>query len=204
MQSRITKAHAALAALFVIAGAGLSNLLSPLVGTALATVGSTANISDHSASAYFAKVDSAGRLAVGDGSGPLSVDGTVAGRPAAPASPWRASEDIQNQRVLIAGPSTLPIDVTSLSISTDAPSGQSLSVGLYLYEVPSTATSCSTTTFGGTLWHIRDAGDGLTPVSFSFPTAMQWKPPVNTQACLYAQAWTASITTMNAAGFYGG
>ena len=204
MQIRITKSRAATAALFVLAGIGLGNLLSPLVGNALATVGSVTNISDHSSSTFFAKVDSAGRLSVGDGSGPLSVDGTVMARSAAPAYPWRASEDIQNQRVLIAGPSTAPINVTSLSVSTDASSGQGLSVALYLYYVPSTATSCTTTSFGGTLWHIRDAGDTVTPASFTFPTPLQAGPPVNMKACLYAMAWTTSTTTLNAVGFYGG
>ncbi len=58
MEVRITKLRVALAALFVLAGVGLASLLSPLVGTALATVGQTVNISDNSASAYFAKVSS--------------------------------------------------------------------------------------------------------------------------------------------------
>src|SRR6188508_698534 len=91
---KLTRYRVAMAALFVLAGVGLGNLLSPLVGSALATVGSTTNISDHSASAYFAKVSSDGKLAVGDGAGPLSVDGTVSDRPAAPASPWSAATNI--------------------------------------------------------------------------------------------------------------
>jgi hypothetical protein len=41
MHVRITKLRVAMAALFVLAGIGLGNLLSPLVGTALATVGQT-------------------------------------------------------------------------------------------------------------------------------------------------------------------
>src|SRR5262245_46209818 len=118
MQIRITKSRAAMAALFVLAGVGLGSLLSPLIGTALATVGQTVNISDNSPSAFFAKVSQDGKLAVGDGAGPLSVDGTVATRPAAPASPWRASAQIQGSGALIAGPSSLPINVTSISLST--------------------------------------------------------------------------------------
>ena len=58
MEVRITKLRVAMAALFVLAGVGLASLLSPLVGTALATVGQVVNISDHSGSAFFAKVDS--------------------------------------------------------------------------------------------------------------------------------------------------
>ena len=37
----VTKKRLAIAALFVLAGVGLGNLLSPLVGSALATVGQT-------------------------------------------------------------------------------------------------------------------------------------------------------------------
>ena len=86
MEVRITKLRIAMAALFVLAGIGLGSLLSPLIGTALATVGTVSNISDHSASAYFAKVDSAGKLAVGDGGGPLTVDGAVTASVATPSN----------------------------------------------------------------------------------------------------------------------
>jgi hypothetical protein len=208
MEVRITKPRVAMAALLVLAGIGLASLLSPLVGTALATAGQIVNISDRSGSAYFAKVSSDGKLSVGDGAGPLSVDGTVVGRPAAPASPWRASEDIQDHEglgKLIAGPSSSPINVTSLSFSTDAPSGNNVQVFLSGYHVSSSATSCtSSPTFDGILWHIRDIGDGTTPVSFTFPTPLQWKAPANTKACLFATTTTLSITRMNAVGFYGG
>jgi hypothetical protein len=205
MEVRITKLRMAMAALFVLAGIGLGSLLSPLVGTALATVGTVSNISDHSASAFFAKVSSDGKLAVGDGAGPLSVDGTVASRPSAPASPWGISIDIQGGGlVVIAGPSASPINVTSLSVSTDAPDGGGVHVFLYAQHVPSSATNCSGAAADATLWHIRDAGDGATPVSFAFPTPLQQKPPANTKACLVAASSTGATTTMNAVGFYGG
>jgi hypothetical protein len=203
MEVRITPLRGAMAALFILAGVGVGSLLSPLVGTALATAGQIVNISDRSALANFAKVDSAGKLAVGDGSGPLSVDGTVTGRPAAPASPWHASEDISTPK-FIAGPSASPINLTSLSISTTAPSGSGVLVFLAGHHVPNSATSCSGAIFDGTIWRIRDAGDGVTPVSFTFPTPLQLKPPANTKACLLAQALTPYTTDLNAVGFYGG
>ena len=53
MQIRITKTSAAIAALFVLAGVGLGSLLSPLVGTALATAGQIVNISDRSSVGEF-------------------------------------------------------------------------------------------------------------------------------------------------------
>ena len=159
MEVRITKLRVAMAALFVLAGVGLASLLSPLVGTALATVGQVVNISDHSGSAFFAKVDSTGKLAVGDGAGPLSVDGTVAARSAAPASPWRHEQSTSsNGGHFIAGPSASPINVTSLSISTDAASGNGVGVILYGDHVPSSATNCTGAIFDVTLWHIRDSG----------------------------------------------
>ena len=52
------------------------------------------------------------------------------------------------------------------------------------------------------LWGILDAGDGVTPLSFSFPTPLQLRPPANTKACLWAQS--TATTLLNAVGFYGG
>jgi hypothetical protein len=208
MEVRITKTHVALAALFVLAGVGLGSLLSPLVETALANVGQTVNISDHSASAYFAKVSSDGKLAVGDGAGPLSVDGTVASRLAAPASPWSASTSINGFAAPgqpIAGPSSVPINLTSLSLSTEAASGSDVDTVLYGGHVLSSATSCSPPANFILLWRIRDLGDGTTPLSFTFPTPLQEKPnPPSFKACLYAFTTTSSVTTINAVGFYGG
>jgi hypothetical protein len=204
MHIRITKTRVAMAALFVLAGVGLASLLSPLVGTALANVGQVVNISDHSGSAFFAEVSSDGKLAVGDGAGPLSVDGTVSGRPAAPASPWRANALIHNGGNFIAGPSAAPINLTSLSISTDAASGNGVGVIVYGAQVPSSAMVCPGASGFVLLWEIRDLGDGTTPLSFTFPTPLQWKPPANTKACMFASAGTSSVTSMNAVGFYGG
>jgi hypothetical protein len=192
-----------MAALFVLAGVGLASLLSPLVDTALATVGQVSNISDHSASAFFAKVDSTGKLAVGDGAGPLSVDGTVTDRPAAPASPWRARANIGTSAIL-AGPSPSPINVTSLSISTTAMSGSGVVIDVFGYHVSNSATSCPNEIFDEDIWQIVDAGDGVTPLSFTFPTPLQYKPPANTKACLLAVASTSATTIINAVGFYGG
>src|SRR5262245_20691287 len=62
MTIRLTRQRVALAGLFLLAGVGLASLLSPLIGTALATVGQTVNISDKSAAANFAKVTPAGEL----------------------------------------------------------------------------------------------------------------------------------------------
>src|SRR4051794_6119304 len=57
-------------------------LLVALGGTALAATGQLVNIADGSKAANVAHVTSGGRLEVGDGDGPLTVDGQAA--PAAP------------------------------------------------------------------------------------------------------------------------
>ena len=58
--------------------------------------------------------------------------------------------------------------------------------------------------FIATVWRILDAGDGTTPLSFSFPTPLQFKPPANTKVCVFAAAVTPLGTILNAVGFYGG
>jgi hypothetical protein len=123
---KITKYRVALAALFVLAGVGLGNLLSPLVGSALATVGQTVNISDHSASANFAKVDSGGKLAVGDGGGSLTVDGAVTATEATP----------KNFAMLNLGGSSVPGGVCK---NVTFPAGKALiikSIFTDLYQEP--------------------------------------------------------------------
>jgi hypothetical protein len=190
---KLTKYRVAMAALFVLAGVGLGNLLSPLVGSALATVGQTVNLSDHSSSAYFAKVDS---------SGALKTTAAVTGRVgmAAPPSPWHASVAIQTYGfpgAVIAGPSTAPINITSISV-TSVGSGQSVDVNGYL--VPTSATTCSGASFDTQLWE----GKTGAPVAVSFPTPLQYKPPANKKACVFAfETTTSAETALSVVGFYG-
>ena len=55
-----------------------------LGGTALAATGSLVNIADPNNAANLARVSSSGSLKVGDGRGPLTVDGTVTAQQATP------------------------------------------------------------------------------------------------------------------------
>jgi len=198
METRITPLRVAAAALFVLAGVGLASLLSPLVGSALATVGNTVNISDHSTSAYFAKVDSSGALKT-----TAAVTGRVA--PAAPASPWSKSEYINGTPapgVAVAGPTSGPINLTSVSLSTDVSSGNGVLTALYTGYVSSSAGTCTGPSNWTLIWMIRDLGDGTTPLSFDFPTPLQSKPSPGFKTCLYALTSASSATTINAVGFY--
>jgi len=111
MQVRITKTRAALAALFVLAGVGLGSLLSPLVGSALATVGQTVNISDHSSSAYFAKVTSAGEL---------KTNGVVSGKvaPALPPQPFTVVRTVDTSNIsTFLGPTTATVALTEVTFA---------------------------------------------------------------------------------------
>ena len=190
----VTKRRLALVALVLLAGVGLGNLLSPLVGSALATVGQTVNISDHSSSAYFAKVDSSGALKT-----TAAVTGGVG--MAAPPSPWHASVSIQTYGfpgAVIAGPSAAPINITSISVTSVGSGGQSVDVNGYL--VPTSATTCSGAAFDTQLWE----GKTGAPVAVSFPTPLQYKPPANKKACVFAfETTTTAETALTVVGFYG-
>jgi hypothetical protein len=197
MDVRITRLRLAFAGLLVLAGVGLGSILGPLVGDALATVGSVVNISDDSSSAFFAKVDSSGALKT-----TALVTGKVS--PAAPAAPWSKTATINGLALpgaLLAGPSLTPINLTSLSLSTDAASGNGVRVTLYGGQVPSSSTNCSNPAIAIAIWQIRDLGDGVTPLSFTFPTPLQLKPTAGFKACLYGFTTTSSSTSINAVGF---
>ncbi len=102
----------------------------------------------------------------------------------------------------LAGPSATPINLTSLTLSTTDPNPVSAIISAYY--VASSATSCSTTSFDQQLWSVVTLGDGVTLVSFTFPTPLQYKPPANKKACVWASASTNLAVVANAVGFYGG
>ena len=186
MQIRLTTGRVVVAAALILSGIGLGSILSPLVGSALATVGQGVGLQ---------AVDV-----------PLTVDGTVSDRPAAPASPWRAIASIPGAGGrFIAGPSAVPINVTHVSASLGSSDGfQILLMG---YRAASSATTCDGATQDVGLWQISDQVNGrapLTPLSFTFPTPLQYKPPANAKACLWVYATGDAVTDVNAVGFYGG
>lgn len=143
-----------------------------------------------------------------DGSGELMVNGDV--RPLPPASPWRASQDVAGSNafpptgvVLLVGPASSPIDISSVSISFEpGVTTGSADIRLMGAHVPGAATSCAGATFDTTLWHIPNATAG-TPFTESFPTPLQWSPPPGTRACLFAHNLLGSTVTVNAVGFVG-
>jgi hypothetical protein len=64
-----------------------------------------------------AKVDATGKLAVGDGTGPLSVDGMVNARPALPTKPIVIiSQGAQDAGTTLYGPASKPFGLGSLTL----------------------------------------------------------------------------------------
>jgi hypothetical protein len=144
MHVRITKTRLAMAALFVLAGVGLGSLLSPLVGSALATVGQTVNISDHSAAANFAKVDA---------NGALKTTGTVTGGNVSISAPQSAFNfpalTVNNG---FADDQFAATNATLAFTGFRVANGESASTSLALYQYPETSTLCDTSSTTGRRW----------------------------------------------------
>ncbi len=97
----------------------------------MATAGTLVNIADPTAS-YKARVSSTGALRVGDGSGAITVDGTVMARPAIPAN--RFSVSAQNSGGVFSvklGSGTVALTDIVLSHENSDHSRLNLSVSLY-------------------------------------------------------------------------
>ena len=138
-----------------------------------------------------AQVDSARRLQV-----------SVVPRP--PTTPWSLSIDLDPSNpssTLIAGPSTTPINLTSVSIGYKA-SGTG-DVAVYFWSVPSSRTTCSVTYFLGTMYHLPGLNSTAGIVTASFPTPLQLRPPVGQKACMYAANLGSTTLTVNFIGYNG-
>lgn len=133
MQVRITKMRLATAGLFVLAGVGLGSLLSPLVGSAMATVGQTVNISDHSGSAFFATVNSAGELKTS-----AVVSGKVA--PALPPQPFTVSRTVtEASNAFVLGPTTATVALTDVTFANSFSNGaRALFLSIFSAAAPNT------------------------------------------------------------------
>ncbi len=150
-----------------------------------------------------AKVDSTGALKIGDGTGPLTVDGITSARPIAPASAWSASEDATFSAIArLLGPTTSAVSITSLDASHDDAAGRELF--LYAAVIPAAATTCATAnwTSSFTLFHVRQVPLGDSFVQ-SFPTPLRVPAPAAGSKLCIAMATDAGVMTVNASGFYG-
>jgi hypothetical protein len=184
-------------------------LLLAAGGTSYATVAATGNpvnIVDPVTAANKAKVTGDGKLNVGDGNGPLTVDGTVGSRPVAPSSPFHAVQEhiAFATKALLLGPTTSPVNITSVTAGfvLEADAGSKSDVLLLSYHVPDSASSCSNGTYDETLWEV-DGISAAAPFAQSFPTPIRAKPAGGTKLCLYAANFGSGAVTVSASGFLG-
>jgi hypothetical protein len=94
-------------------------LLLALGGVAFAATGSAVNIVDPSDPSLAAKVDKTGKLEVGDGGVPLTVDGTITTKATTPPGAWSASAfvGVGLEEKLLAQPTPGAIDITAIHVS---------------------------------------------------------------------------------------
>jgi hypothetical protein len=134
-----------------------------------------------------------GKLGVGDGRGPLTVDGAV--RQAAPARPWRAALTTNGQ-VSAVGPTTATIEVTSLTATR---SSGTETVFLQEYILPAGGTDCLLLTGSKVLFEAYAAAGA--PVSATFPAPLQVRPPNGRPHCLMV---TGNVgTRVSVSGYLG-
>jgi hypothetical protein len=142
---------------------------------------------------------SGGSLRVGDGAGPLTVDGTVSAAPVAPADPFTSTEDVNGTFNRLVGPTSNAISVTSLSVS---PVASPINFFIYAVTVP-TGNACNDSgnwnTFF-TLYHLPSIG---APFTQAFPTPMRISAaPPGLQNCLLGTTG-GPAGVANSSGFYG-
>jgi hypothetical protein len=186
----------------LVAIVAVAVLVASLAPRAVEAATSLMTISDVS-NGQTARVD-AGKLRVGDGTGPLTVDGTVYSRPLNAALPWFASENVSSAAFvpLPPGPVGAAVNVTSISSSALLSTAAAADLALYVGHVSSSETSCATTPIDATIWHIPSAPAAI-PLAVAFPTPLTWRPPVGTRACLILRNYGGTVT-FNASGFFGG
>jgi hypothetical protein len=139
--------------------------------------------------------------------GAVLVQGRVNARPVAPGSPWRTTYGSINIgsgfEKLLAGPSSVPINVTSISAS--ATPGKMGYLSLLAAGVPTSASDCS----GAAVYEIVYALDAISaPVVITFPTPFQVVARSNEKLCLLATVGGTGgsndgAMSVNASGFYG-
>jgi hypothetical protein len=147
-----------------------------------------------------AQVDSTQHVKVGDGAGPLTVDGTVSARTASPSKVWSVVTSINQGYNVLAGPSLLPIELTSLSIFDNSPSQPQAVLVVWTY-IPASATTCPHAS-SGTNYYVTPLLQG-TPLVVTFPTPIQLVPQPGQKICLQAFSEATTSYVMNASGYYG-
>jgi len=147
-----------------------------------------------------AKVDSGGHVLVGDGSGALTVDGTVAARPSLPSTPFQFNIDAPSGGTFVSGPAPVlsAINLTSLTISL--PASFVADIQLRAVFQSGSATSCSLGGLSVPIWHALNLTGNFT---VSFPTPLSTGKSTNSKVCLDIYN-SGDFAVVNGSGFFGG
>lgn len=147
-----------------------------------------------------------GAKAAVDSSRRLQVNGSVSGSsvyalPRPPSTPWNAPVFVNaySSSAALAGPSSTPINLTSISLGTFGPT---VYVSLTAWSVPLAATTCSRGGFVADVYQLAGASSTVATAA-SFPTPVVVRPPSGAKVCLYARNNSDSTLYLNASGYYG-
>jgi len=174
---------------------------------AVRATGSATNIVDPLNPAQIAKVDPTGHLVVGDGGGPLTIDGAVGARIVAPANSFSHVEqlDLNAGEAAIYGPTSATINVTSVSISAIPPVPGSSATGfdLHSWDVPGASVDCNSGVANvqeiwSTYLFAVQPETGTT-----FPAAVVRKPPSGRKECLATYTYGAFAVEVSVTGYLG-
>jgi hypothetical protein len=154
-----------------------------------------------------ASVDATHHLVVGDGSGPLSVDGNVAAHPLAPALPFHFSQDVGTAEWPLVGPSSVPIDLTNLTLALHLSNGTGSTADVIITQYAATAngTACDVSNNAAlqqVVYRIPNV-QPTAPVVITFPTPLVLKPAAGHKICLVGTAQGSSLIVASGSGFYG-
>ena len=137
-----------------------------------------------------AKVDATGKLEVGDGSGPLTVDGTIAAKPLLPAKPIViTATDLSTAPSTIYGPQSQPFGITSFTVAVSP-----LCSGSQVVELD------SVTSTGGKFALLELFLNPGTTQQYLFPTPLVTTPPAHGTARLSAFADNDTCVVVSGVG----
>jgi hypothetical protein len=176
-------------------GRQLTTLVCVIAATILLPVGAWATVSFSNVAitdpggVNRAKVDATGKLAVGDGSGPLTVDGTISANPSLPARPIViTATDLGTAPTTIYGPQSKPFGITSLTLTVVPTCGTQL------------FTLRSVTSTGGKYDLMDTLLDAGKSVQYLFPTPLVTTPPAGGSASLTAFTANDSCVIVSGVG----
>lgn len=136
-----------------------------------------------------ATVDATGKLAVGDGSGPLTIDGAVTGVPGLPAKPITITvTTVPNAPVVIYGPQSKRFGITSITATALPGCGDQ------------TLILVSTTGGSNVFALAENVVKAGTTAQYTFPTPLVLTPPAGGTVSLEAEGTTNGCTAISGVG----